>query len=61
MYKASIRALVRHGIARLNQGDATLLLRLASPDAELTFPGDNSWAGMHRQVEKGRTRHDSNV
>jgi len=57
VYKASIRALVRHSIAKLNQGDATLLLRLASADAELAFPGDNSWAGMHRPVEKGRTRH----
>ena len=57
MYKAAIRALVRHSISTLNRGDATLLLRLASPDAELAFPGDNTWAAMHRPVEKGRHRH----
>ena len=57
MYKAAVRALVRHSISRLNQGDATLLLRLASADAELAFPGDNTWAAMHRPIEKGRHRH----
>ena len=57
MYKAAVRALVRHSISRLNQGDATLLLRLASADAELAFPGDNTWAAVHRPVEKGRHRH----
>lgn len=57
MYKTAVRALVRHSISRLNQGDATLLLRLASADAELAFPGDNTWAAMHRPVEKGRHRH----
>ena len=57
MYKTAVRALVRHSISRLNQGDATLLLRLASADAELAFPGDNSWAAMHRAVVKGRDRH----
>ena len=57
MYKAAVRSLVRHSISRLNQGDASLLLRLASPDAELAFPGDNSWAAMHRPVHKSRDRH----
>jgi ketosteroid isomerase-like protein len=57
MYKAGVRALVRHSFDRLNHGDATLLLRLASADAELAFPGDNSWAAMHRPVVKGRHRH----
>jgi ketosteroid isomerase-like protein len=57
MYKAAVRALVRHSISRLNAGDPTLLLRLASADAELAFPGDNSWAAMHRPVEKSRHRH----
>ena len=52
MYKASVRALVRHSISKLNQGDARLLLRLASADAELAFPGDNSWAAMHRPVRE---------
>ena len=57
MYKASVRALMRHSINRLNAGDPSLLLKLAAPDAELAFPGDNSWATMYRPVTKGRQRH----
>ena len=57
MYKWAVRRLVRHGIQRLNDGDPSFLLRLAHPDIEFTFPGDNSWASMHRPVEKGRERH----
>ncbi len=55
MYKAAVRTLVRHGIDRLNAGDPEFLLRLAAPDIELMFAGDNSWSSMHRPVEKGRT------
>lgn len=57
MYKAAVRALVRHGIDGLNEGDPSFLMNLASPDAEIVFPGDNSWAAMHRPVEKGRHQH----
>lgn len=57
MYKAAVRALVRRAIADLNAGDPGLLLRLAAPDAELVFPGDNSWATQHRPVSKGRHAH----
>ena len=57
MYKATLRALVRHTLTKLNAGDTTLVLRLAAPDAELCFPGDNSWAAMHRPVIKGRLPH----
>ena len=57
MYKASIRALVRHGIGRLSEGDPDFLLKLASDDAVIVYPGDNSWATMHRPVEKGRHPH----
>jgi ketosteroid isomerase-like protein len=57
MYKAAVRGLVRHGIGRLNSGDPRFLLRLAAVDAEIAFPGDNSWAAMQRPVEKGRHRH----
>ena len=35
MYKAAIRALMRHSIGKMNAGDPTLLLKMASPDAEL--------------------------
>ena len=57
MYKATVRALVRHGITRMNAGDPEFILRLADPDAELSFPGDNSWSTMFRSVVKGRDRH----
>ncbi|MGE0729220.1 MAG: nuclear transport factor 2 family protein [Acidimicrobiia bacterium] len=57
MYKAAVRALVRQGIGRLNRGDPSFLLRLAAPDAELAFPGDNSWSTMFRPRESGRHRH----
>lgn len=57
MYKATVRALVRKGISHLNDGDAEFLLRLAHPDAELCFPGDNSWAAMYRPVQKSRRAH----
>ena len=57
MYKATVRALVRHGIGRLNAGDPEFVLRLAAPDAELCFPGDNSWATMFRPVVKGSAAH----
>lgn len=36
---------------------ANFLLRLASPDAEICFPRNNSWSTMHRPVVKGRERH----
>jgi len=57
MYKAATRAMVRRGIRELNEGDPTFLLKLASPDAELSFPGDNSWSRMFRPVVKGTERH----
>src|SRR3954452_5748028 len=57
MYKATVRALVRHGIDKLNHGDPEFLLGLASPQAVIAFPGDNSWATMHRPAERLRTKH----
>ena len=57
MYKASIRALMRHSIKKLNAGDPSMLLRLAAPEAEIAFPGDNSWATMYHPIEKSRERH----
>jgi putative addiction module component (TIGR02574 family) len=58
-YKASIRALLRYSIAKLNQGDYSLMLKLASPDFELAFPGDNSWSTMFRPQQRGRHRHST--
>lgn len=57
MYKNTVRALVRHGLKRLNAGDPSFLLRLAHPRCELAFPGDNSFATMYRPVVKGREAH----
>jgi len=57
MYKAGVRALLRHGIRRLNAGDPSFLLRFAAPDAEIVFPGENSWAQMHRPIQRGRQPH----
>lgn len=57
MYKATVRALVRHGLRRLNDGDPSLLLRLAHPQAELAFPGDNSFAAMYRPIVKNLDAH----
>ncbi len=57
MYKAAIRALLRRSIEQLNGGDYSAMLKMASSDFELAFPGDNSWATMFRPQEKGRERH----
>ncbi len=57
MYKAAVRALMRYCIGRLNEGDYSLMLRLASPDFELAFPGQNSWSTMFRPQARGRDGH----
>lgn len=57
MYKASIRALLRHSINKLNGGDYSLLLKIARPDFELAFPGENSWSTMFRPLQRGREPH----
>lgn len=57
MYKAATRALMRHSLKKLNEGDYSLMLRMAAPDFELAFPGRNSWATMFRPHEAGRHRH----
>ena len=54
MYKASIRALMRHSIKKLNSGDYSMMLKMASPDFEMIFPGENSWSTMFRPPERGR-------
>ena len=61
MYKATVRALVRRGIRELNEGKPEFLLRLTAPDAQLCFPGDNSWAAMLRPAVKGRRPHATHL
>lgn len=57
MYKAFVRAVLRRSADNLNAGDPSLLRKIAAPDIELCFPGDNSWARMYQPVVKGRERH----
>ena len=57
MYKATVRAEVRHGLARLNAGGPSFFLKLAAPDLDLAFPGENSWAAMFRPVRKSPRGH----
>lgn len=57
MYKAAIRAMVRHGIDKMNHGNASFMMNMAHPDAELIFPGDNSWSTMFRPAQQGREAH----
>lgn len=57
MYKATVRALLRHSVKRLNAGDYSLMLKMASPDFELAFPGVHSWSTMFRPQVLGRERH----
>jgi len=57
MYKATVRALMRYSINKLNDGDYSLMFKMASPDFELAFPGENSWATMFRPQVLGRERH----
>ena len=57
MYKATIRALLRHAVKKLNAGDYSMLLKMASADFELAFPGDNSWATSFRPVQRSRHQH----
>ena len=54
MYKATVRTLIRLSVAKLNKGDFRPLLKLAAPDFELVFPGDNSWSTMFGPVQAGR-------
>ncbi len=61
MYKASIRALMRSSIRKLNDGNYALMLKMASPNFELAFPGQNSWATMFRSQQAGRERHATHL
>jgi hypothetical protein len=54
MYKATIRHLVRRNIRALNEGNYGPTLAMFTDQAELTFPGDNSYARQFRPPEPGR-------
>lgn len=58
MYKATVRWMIRRNIRRLSGGDYGSALAMFAADAELRFPGDNSWARQHRPVPApGRAPH----
>ncbi len=57
MYKALIRRQIRSQIAELNRGNFEPLRRTVADDAELAFPGNNSWAGQFRAPRTGRASH----
>ncbi len=54
MYNAAIRRLIRRTIQALNEGRYASILAVFAPDAEFTFPGDNTWSRQHRPPQPGR-------
>ncbi len=54
MYKAAVRMLIRRNIRLLNRGRYRPALAMFADDAELVFPGDNSWSRQNRPPERGR-------
>jgi ketosteroid isomerase-like protein len=54
MYKAAARARIRRNIRQLNEGRYEPALAMFTDDAELTFPGQNSWSRQHRVPRGGR-------
>jgi len=54
MYKWAVRTMIRRNIQRLNGGDYGPALAMFAADATLSFPGDNSWARQHRDIDRGR-------
>ncbi len=57
MYKATVRAMIRRSVRRLNEGDYGPALAVFATDATLTFPGDNSWARQFRPPQTDREQH----
>jgi ketosteroid isomerase-like protein len=54
IYKAAVRMLIRRNIRSLNEGNYRPALAMFDQGAELTFPGDNSWARQFRVPQPGR-------
>jgi ketosteroid isomerase-like protein len=57
VYKATVRALIRRSVRRLNAGDYGPALAVFATDATLAFPGDNSWARQFRPPQADREQH----
>jgi len=54
MYKTAVRWMIRRNVAALNDGRHEPALAMFAPDAELSFPGINSWSGQFRTPGTGR-------
>jgi ketosteroid isomerase-like protein len=54
MYKAVARMLIRRNIRLLNEGRYEPALAMFARDAELTFPGQNTWSRQHRVPRPSR-------
>jgi len=54
MYKTAVRWLIRRNIRLLNEGRYRPALGMFAADAELTFPGDNTWSRQVRPPQPGR-------
>jgi hypothetical protein len=54
MYKAMVRKLIRRSIGTLNEGRYEPSLAVFDRDAQLSFPGDNSWSREFRFPQLGR-------
>ena len=54
MYKATVRWLIRRNITALNRGNHRPSLAMYSPNAQFTFPGDNTWSNQFRHPVNGR-------
>jgi len=61
VYKASVRFLIRRSIKALNEEDYRPALSMFARDAELRFPGDNSWSGQFRPPPTGRDASPTHV
>ena len=48
-----VKPMIRRHIDQLNAGNYEPLLKMAAPDAELRFPGDNSWSRTFRAPGTG--------
>lgn len=55
MYKIVVRMMIRRNIRLLNEGRYEAALAMFARDAELTFPGDNTWSRQHRLPVRGRS------
>jgi hypothetical protein len=54
VYKATVRWLIRRNIERLNEGCYEPALEMFGREAQLVFPGDNTWSNMFRPTVRGR-------